>query len=92
VIVAPATTIVKAGETFRFPKAGGITVQNGVGKEQVTRFACDQAFPAGEVLRGSGTTDRLFHRFYRLKVVGGRPQLEFDPTKMIKRTLAIETK
>jgi mono/diheme cytochrome c family protein len=92
VVLVPATTIVKAGDKFRFPKVGGITVRKGAGKEQVTLFACDQVFPAGEVLRGYGTTDRLFHRFYRLKVIGGRPQLEFDPTKMVKRTLEIETK
>ena len=85
-ILAPATTIVKARETFRFPETGAMTVQAGVGKEQITLFACDEAFPAGEVLRGYGTTDRLFHRFYRLRYVTGRTQLEFDPTKMIKRT------
>jgi serine/threonine-protein kinase len=92
VILAPATTVVKGGQAFRFPESGSLTVQKGAEKEQITLFACDQPFPAGEVLRGSGTTDRLFHRFYRLKVVGGRPQLEFDPTKMLKRTLEIETK
>ena len=92
VILAPATSIVKAGQAFRFPETGGIRVQKGVGKEQVTLYACDQAFPAGEVFRGYGTTDRFFHRFYRLKVIGGRPQLEFDPTKMVKRTLELETK
>jgi mono/diheme cytochrome c family protein len=92
VILAPATTIVKAGEAFRFPDYGGLKVRKGAEKEQITLFACDQSFPPGEVLRGYGTTDRFFHNFYRLRVVGGRPQLEFDPTKMIKRTLEIETK
>jgi mono/diheme cytochrome c family protein len=92
VILAPATTVVKGGQAFRFPENGGLKVQKGAEKEQITLFACDQAFPAGEVLRGYGTTDRFFHNFYRLRVVGGRPQLEFEPTKMLKRTLEIETK
>jgi serine/threonine-protein kinase len=92
VILAPASTIVKAGKQFRFPEAGGIKVRGGVGKEQITLFACDESFPAGEVLRGQGTTDRFVHSFYRLVVDRGQPRLEFNPTRMIKRTIEIETK
>lgn len=92
VVLAPATTIVKAGHQYRFPEVGSIIVRGGVGKEQITLFACDEAFPAGEILRGRGTADRIVHRFYRMKMDRGHPQLEFDPSRMVKQTLEIETK
>lgn len=91
IIVVPATTVVKAGDQFRFPDKGSIKVRPTLGKEQITLFACDQPFPAGELLRGQGTTDRVFHDFYRLKP-GGPIAPEFDASRMVKRTLVIETK
>jgi hypothetical protein len=41
---------------------------------------------------GFSTTDRFFRRSDRLNVANGRPQLEFDPTKLVKRTPDIEFK
>jgi len=92
VVLAPATTVMKPGGKFRFPETGGISVRGGVGKEQITLFACDQPFPPGEVLRGQGTTDRFVHRFFQLSLERGQPRLEFDATRMVKRTIEIETK
>ena len=91
IIVVPATTVVKPGEQFRFPDKGSIKVRPTLGKEQITLFACDQPFPEGELLRGKGTTDRVFHDFYRFKA-GRPPTPEFDASRMVKRTVVIETK
>lgn len=91
IILVPASTIVKPSETFRFPDKGSIKVRPTLGKEQIALFACDQPFPAGELLRGQGTTDRVFHDFYRSNP--GKPLTpEFDASRMVKRTLVIETK
>ncbi|HZZ71310.1 MAG TPA: c-type cytochrome domain-containing protein [Pirellulales bacterium] len=92
VIVVPATTIVKPGDKFRFPEKGSLKVQGGLGKEQVTLFASQADFPAGELLRGKGLTDRVVHAFYPLRRRGAANQETFDPSQLIKKTIEIETK
>ncbi len=91
VILAPASTIVRAGETFRFPQQGALVVQPTVGKEQITLFACDRPFPAGQLLRGEGVADRVVHAFYDPQAMSGG-ELGFDPSRMIKQTITIETR
>ena len=53
VILVPSTTVVRAGQTYKYPPEGNI-VQPELGKELITLFASDQPFPGGEVLRGEG--------------------------------------
>ena len=84
VILAPSTTVVRAGEKFRFPETGAITVQAGQGKEQITVFASDVPFPPGELLRGGDVVDRVVHRF-------DDSRGKFDPARMIKKTIEVET-
>jgi serine/threonine-protein kinase len=79
VVLAPASTTVAAGGQFRFPPQGTIKIQGGQGAEQITLLASDQEFPAGQLLRGEGVTDRLVRPF-------------FDTARMVKRTLVIETR
>ncbi|MBW3599120.1 MAG: c-type cytochrome [Planctomycetes bacterium] len=91
VILTPPGTIVRAGETFRFPEKGAIEIQPTVGKEQITLFACDRPFPIGQLLRGEGVADRVMHRFYDPQSLrDNEPAL--DPSRMIKTTIAIETR
>ena len=54
VILAPSPTRVRPGQQYRFPPEGAIKVRGGLGKEQITVFASDAAFPPGELLAGPG--------------------------------------
>jgi mono/diheme cytochrome c family protein len=87
-------TLVKAGQEFRFPPAGqAIEVRGQLGKEQYTLFAAPENFPAGEVLRGTGVTDRVLHPFYELRRDSNdRVRPTFDPAAMVKKTIEIETR
>jgi serine/threonine-protein kinase len=89
VLLAPHTTVVKAGQRYRW---GPIKIQSGLGKEQVTVFACDTVFPAGELLRGQDVADRFVHPFYKLERTGKRFGLQFDPARMVKKTIEFETR
>jgi len=44
------------------------------------------------VLRGDRVADRVLHAFYPLRRGDGRPSAGFDPSRMVKKTLDIETK
>jgi serine/threonine-protein kinase len=92
VILAPATTVVNAGETFRFPPTGAIKIQSTVGKEQITLFASEQPFPAGQLLRGAGVADRVVHDFYSVSAASSSAAPVFDPARIVKKTITIETK
>jgi mono/diheme cytochrome c family protein len=93
VVLAPAGTCVKARQQFRHPSGDQvIRIQGGLGKEQITLFACDTPFPAGELLRGKGVADRFVHPFYQWRRDGKRLELPFDPSRMVKKTLEIETR
>jgi serine/threonine-protein kinase len=91
---------VAAGGTVRFPpeEGKGIKISATAGKEQVIVYACENRFEKGEVLmlpeadedKGLGMADRVVHRqFYRLPAGGLRPT--FDVSKMVKKTVEIET-
>jgi hypothetical protein len=87
-------TLVQAGREFRFPPEGqAIEVLGQLGKEQYTLFAAPEKFPAGEVLRGTGVTDRVLHPFYELRRDSNdRIRPTFDPAAMVKKTIEIETR
>jgi serine/threonine-protein kinase len=92
VILAPAGTVVKAGREYRYPPTGFIRIRGGAGKEQVTLLAGTTPFPAGELLRGQGVSDRVVHSFYALRKDGKRLRLTFDPARLVKKTIEIETR
>jgi hypothetical protein len=92
-VLVPSSTLVRAGQEVRYPPEGqGIRIRGGLGKEQVTLFAGEAEFPAGEVLRGQGVTDRVVHPFYGLDRTGRRVRLSFDPARLVKKTIDIETR
>jgi hypothetical protein len=72
---------IAAGATLRIPPEGpGEEVGEQIGKEQLTLFASDQAFPLGELLQGQGSVpDRVVHSFY-------------DPGGIVKKTIEIQTR
>ena len=78
--------MLKAGESFRFPSEGAIRIQGGLGKEQITVFASDAAFPAGELLRGKDAVDRVVHPDDDGHHRG------YDPARILKKTIQIETR
>jgi serine/threonine-protein kinase len=92
VILAPATTVLKAGAEFRFPESGSLKVQGGLGREQITLLASEQPFPAGQLLRGAGAADRVVHTFYKLEHRSKQFVIDFNPAKMVKKTIEIETR
>src|SRR5262249_34370129 len=88
-LLAPHTTVVKAGQAYRW---GPFPVGQGLGKEQITLFASDAIFPAGELLQGKDVTDRFVHPFYALDRHGKQIGPRFDPGRMLKKTIDIETR
>jgi serine/threonine-protein kinase len=92
VLLAPSTTTVGPGETYRYPAQGGIKIRGGLGKERITLFASAAAFPGGELLRGEGVSDRVLHPFFGCRREGGRWRLANDGTGLVKRVIEIETR
>lgn len=68
----------------------GYKLSEGVpGKEHLTIFASEQPFPPGELLKTSKFLDeRVIHRFYPLP--GEKSEFDFDPAKIVKKTIGIE--
>jgi hypothetical protein len=81
--------VVKPGETF---KLDPVAIKPGVGKEQVTLLASPDPLPPAELLRGTGVTDRVVHRFYKLTAEAGRSRLAADAAAVVKKTIDIETR
>jgi serine/threonine-protein kinase len=100
-IFKPGRIEVKAGQKGRFPEnpKNFIIIQPGLGAEQWVVYASDTKFPAGEVLRvpedgekrGEVVADRIVHPFYVLKKGEGL-KVEGDPSRMVKKTLDLETR
>jgi hypothetical protein len=93
VLVNPKTKL-EPGQSLNFPDASkpAIKIRGGLGKEQITLFASDREFPAGQILRGKDISDRLVHTFQKLERVDGKIVITGDPTRVVKKTLEIETK
>lgn len=92
VILVPSTTTLSSGQQFRFPKTGSIKIQGGLGREHLTVFAATDQFEAGVLLRGKDVVDRVVHPFFALSRDDGSVKAGFDPGKLIKKTIAIETR
>jgi serine/threonine-protein kinase len=84
-----ATEVVRAGQKYSHPP---LPIKPKVGKEQITLFAAEAEFPAGEVLRGKDVTDRVIHDFYKSQLNRGRLEVLSDPARLIKKTIEIETR
>jgi hypothetical protein len=93
VLVNPKTKI-EPGKSLQFPESGRtpIKIRGGLGKEQIILFASDTEFSAGQVLKGKNVTDRFVHRFQTLEKKDGRTFIAGDPSRVVKRTLEIETR
>jgi hypothetical protein len=89
VLLTSKPVVVKPGETF---KLDPVTIKPGVGKEQVTLLASTDPLPTPELLRGTGVTDRMVHRFYKLTTEAGRARLTADAAAVVKKTIDIETR
>jgi serine/threonine-protein kinase len=71
-------------------------VKPGVGKEHITMYACDQPLPEGKLVRTQYGYDRVIHDFYPLqdysRATGKSARPRFNPGRLVKRTIEIETK
>jgi serine/threonine-protein kinase len=83
---------VPAGGEFRFPEKGALKVQPSLGKEQIILFASETEFPAATVLRGVNLADRVVHGFYACETPEYGVKVKFDPARLVKRTMEIETR
>ena len=92
VILVPATTTLTSGQQFRFPKTGSIKIQPSLGREHLTLFAASDSFEPGVLLRGKDVVDRVVHPFFALHRDDGSVKAGFDAGKLIKKTIAIETR
>jgi serine/threonine-protein kinase len=92
VILAQGTTLVKAGETYRYPREGAIVMKGQLGKEQINLLASPRELPAAVLLRGETVSDRVVHPFYQVDMKGKRPRLLYDPGPIVKKTIDIETR
>jgi mono/diheme cytochrome c family protein len=94
ILTKPGLTL-SHNSQYHFPEQGAIKVTPSVGKEHITLFASDQALPPGKLLRGQYSTDRVVHDFYPLysrSAPGKSGQPRFDPSRLVKKTIEIETK
>jgi serine/threonine-protein kinase len=90
-ILVPATTRIKAGEEFRFPPKGRkLTAPAVPGQEEIAVIASETGFPAGELLRGNGVSDRVVHAF-AVRVNGKKAEVQIapDPARTVKKTIAL---
>ncbi len=92
VVLTEAGTVVRAGQTYRYPERGGIKVRGGLGKEQIALLASQEALPRPVLLRGKSVTDRVMHPFYAVDLKGKRPALRNDAAAVVKKTIEIETR
>lgn len=88
VLLTAKPVIVKPGDTF---KLNPVTIQPNLGKEQVTLLASFDKLPPAELLRGTGVTDRVVHRFYAL-AADASAKLTADAAGVVKKTIDIETR
>jgi serine/threonine-protein kinase len=95
-VVTPDVVSVAAGGTLK----KGFKTNAIKGKDLITVYASDTKFEKGELLvfpeaeaqKGLGMGARFIHRqFYKLSANGGRLRPEFDPSRMVKKTVEIET-
>jgi serine/threonine-protein kinase len=95
-VLTSDVTSVAAGGTLK----KGFKVNAIKGKDQITIYASDTKFDKGELLvfpeaeaqKGLGMGARFIHRqFYQLSANGGRLRPQFDPSRMVKKTVEIET-
>jgi serine/threonine-protein kinase len=91
-LLTPGTTEIAPGKEFRFPSQGAIRIQPVIGKEQITALVSDSTFPPGVLLRGRDVADRFVHSFYTLQSRDQREALQFDPARLLKKTILIETR
>jgi hypothetical protein len=93
VLTKPGLTIPANGQ-YHFPEQGSIKVKPSVGKEHITLYASDQPLPAGKLLRSPYGYDRVVHDFYPLyyRAAPGKAGQRFDPSRLVKKTIEIETK
>ena len=59
-------------------------------------YACDQPLPEGKLVRTQYGYDRVIHDFYPLqdysRATGKSARPRFNPSRLVKKTIEIETK
>ncbi len=99
-IVHQPPTLLGPGKTYNYPHDRPVNhadfVEMGLppGVDRYLLFAADVPFPAGVRLRAAQNVpiaDRVVHPFWEISK-DGTASVRFDPTHLIKKTLAVETR
>lgn len=85
---------IKGGERhiFRGKKGKAYVIEPGAGEDRMTLFASEQPLPPGKVLRSRKKIYRVVHPFYELGPDGRFVNGTFDPARVVKKTITIETR
>jgi len=97
VVLVPANTVVKAGQEYA---TAAFKIQPQLGKEQITLFASPQRIAPGQILSipqkdydaGRVVVDRYVHPFYQVERDGQGFKLAYDPGRIAKKTIDVETR
>lgn len=92
VILTDGVIRLMAGETYRFPETGSLTVEPKLGTETITLFANPEPYSPGKLLRGKHIADRFIHNFCNYEPDGDGPRVRQNPTRLIKKTIKLQTK
>lgn len=88
----PGPIEIAPGHEYRDPPDGYIPIREELGKEQITLYASETSFPAGALLRGQDVADRFVHPLFTLRRGGKQDAPQFEETRLLKKTIAIETR
>jgi serine/threonine-protein kinase len=92
VILTDGVVKLMAGETYRFPETGALKVEPKLGTESISLYANPEPYGAGKLLRGENIADRFVHDFYLYDPEGDGPTVRNNPTRLIKKTIKMQTK
>ena len=92
VVLTDGVVKLMAGETYRFPDTGSLKVEPKLGTESISLYANPEPYGAGKLLRSKNIADRFIHNFYIYDPDGTGPRVRHNPTRLIKKTIKIQTK
>ena len=92
VVLTDGVVKLMTGETYRFPNTGSLKVEPKLGTESISLYANPEPYQAGKLLRGKNIADRFIHNFYIYDPDGTGPRVRHNPTRLIKKTIKIQTK
>jgi hypothetical protein len=69
-----------------------VQISDKLGTDWYTVYAAETEFPGAQRLQGENLADRLVHPLYELSPDHKRVVTRFDPSRLLKKTIRIETR